>query len=121
MAKVIVLVSVLTVLPPASSMVTVGWVDKAMLLTAPEGWVVKTSWDAEPTVTLNGALTPTKVPSEGSLALSVYPVPAASILQPEKAATPATVVGLQPERVPALGLVPMASVIVLASVVTVLP
>ena len=49
-------VSVVTVLPPASSMVTTGWVPKALPATASSGSVVKTSWLAVPTVTSKAAL-----------------------------------------------------------------
>ena len=37
-----------TVLPLASSMVTTGWVVKAVPLTAPAGWVVTDRWVAAP-------------------------------------------------------------------------
>jgi hypothetical protein len=56
MAMVMACVSVVTVLPPASSMVTVGWVANAAPPTAPAGWTVKASCDAVPTVTLKGVL-----------------------------------------------------------------
>ena len=56
MASVIELVSVVTVLPPASSMVTVGWVLSADPPVPLPGWVVKTSWAAGPTVTSKALL-----------------------------------------------------------------
>ena len=50
MASVIELVAVVTVLPPASSTVTLGWVPQTAPLAPPPGWVVKTSWEAAPMV-----------------------------------------------------------------------
>ena len=50
MARVIELVALVTVLPPASSTVTAGWVPQAAPLAPPPGWVVKTSWVAAPKV-----------------------------------------------------------------------
>ena len=43
-------VAVVTVLPPASSTVTTGWVAQACPSTPPPGWVVKASWVAAPMV-----------------------------------------------------------------------
>ena len=89
--------------PPASSTVTVGWVVKAVPPVAVgEGSVVKTSWDAAPTVTSNAALGALNV-SPVSLAVKMSPVPAVLIVQPLKAATPPVVVDVQPESVPVLG------------------
>ena len=50
MARVMELFAVVTVLPPASSTVTLGWVPQAVPSTPPPGWVVKTSWEAPPMV-----------------------------------------------------------------------
>ena len=43
----------MTVLPPASCTVTLGWVAKFVDSgTPPTGWVVNASWNAEPTETV---------------------------------------------------------------------
>ena len=55
---------VVTVLPPASSMVTVGWVVKAVPPVAPAGSVVNTSWLGTP------------VPTSKELLVVVRPSPA---------------------------------------------
>jgi hypothetical protein len=47
-ANVMALVSVVTVLPPASSIVTTGWMPKGLPATASPGCVVKTSWAGAP-------------------------------------------------------------------------
>ena len=52
-ANAMAFVSEVTVLPPASSIVMVGWIPKGLPATAPPGWIVKTSWAAAPTVTSN--------------------------------------------------------------------
>ena len=44
------LVSVVTVLPPASCTVTTGWVAEATWLAPPPGWVVNATLAAAPTV-----------------------------------------------------------------------
>ena len=49
-------VSVVTVLPPASSIVSLGWVTKALPPMALSGSVVKAIWVAGPVLTSNGAL-----------------------------------------------------------------
>jgi hypothetical protein len=111
-------VSVVTVLPPASSIVTTGWMPKGLPATASPGCVVKTSWAGAPTVTANVPLGALNV-SPVSLAVSTSPVFATSIVQPLKAATPAVVVDVHPDRVP----LPVVSARVTPSVseVTVLP
>ena len=118
-----VLVFVVTVLPPASWMVTTGCVPKTSPATVVPGDVVNPSWNAGPTVMLNGALggDGTVRLSAASVAVRVYPFPALSILQPAKVATPLVVVLVQPERVPLPGLVPMASVTVALSPCMTLP
>ena len=52
MARVTVDESPVTVLPPASSTVTLGWVPKAVPPVEFDGLGVKASWAAEPTVTV---------------------------------------------------------------------
>jgi hypothetical protein len=76
------------VLPPASWMATRGWTAKDVLraVTA-DGSVMKASRTAGPTLIVREALTPAVRP--GEVAVSVY-VPALSIWQPAKVATPAT-------------------------------
>src|SRR5205807_622803 len=67
---------------------------------APSGWVVNTSCETGPTETVNAALSTLRVPS---LAVSTYPAPALSILQPEKLVTPLLTAPRQPLRLrPAL-------------------
>src|SRR5450631_409176 len=68
-------------------MATTGWVTKAVPPVEPEGLVVKASLLAEPVVIVKLALTPLVSPAE--VADSVY-VPALSMPQPAKVATPAT-------------------------------
>ena len=117
--NVTVELSVVTVLPPASSIVTAGWVMKAVPPVAvAEGWVVKTTWAGAPTVTANGELVVVS-PSAVSVAVRTSPVPAVLIVQPLEAATPPVVVDVQPERLPE----PVVSPKVMAwvSVVTVFP
>src|SRR5437660_863919 len=53
MARVMLAVELVTVLPPASCTVTTGWVPQATLRAPPPGWVVNASWLAAPTVMLN--------------------------------------------------------------------
>ena len=50
MARVTALVAVVTVLPPTSSMLTLGWAVHTAPLAPPPGWVLKTSWLAAPKV-----------------------------------------------------------------------
>src|SRR2546421_737819 len=55
-------------------------------------------------------------------AVSVYPVPAVSMLRLEKVATPLTAAAVVvPERVPPFGFVPIATMILVVAVITVLP
>ena len=49
-ARVMELVAVGTMLPPASSTLTAGWVPQAAPLAPPPGWALKTSWVAVPMV-----------------------------------------------------------------------
>jgi hypothetical protein len=115
--SVTVEVSVVTVLPPASSTATAGWVPKAVPPVAAAGDVVKARWVAWPTVTLN-ELEVAGV-SDPSVAVSVC-IPALLTEQPVKAATPAAApVGAQPESPP--GPEPTAKVTVDVAEVTVLP
>ena len=51
-ASVTVEASVVTVFPPASWTVTLGWVENALPPVAPEGGCEKASWAAAPTVML---------------------------------------------------------------------
>ena len=112
---------VVTVLPPASCTVTTGCCPHAEAAPPPPGCVVNATRVAGPTVMLNGALVADV--STPLVAVSVYPVPALSILQPAKVSTPATagfgfVVHVS---VPPPGFVPIASVIDAVLPVTVLP
>src|SRR5664280_3610088 len=73
-ARVIKVVAVVTVLPPASWTVTVGWVAQAVPPVPPPGCAVKTSLLAAPTVMSNELLV---APVRGLLvAASLEPVPA---------------------------------------------
>jgi hypothetical protein len=93
--KVTVDASEVTVLPPASSTVTTGcWAKAVPPLAVADGWVVKASWCAVPTVTSNGLLVAVKL-SAPSVAVRVY-VPSVSIEQSLNAATPAVVVAEHP-------------------------
>src|SRR5205085_2577666 len=87
----------------------------------PPGWVVKASLVALPTVTLNVELVAEVSPL--LVAVSVYPVPALSILQPAKVTTPDdAVTGLVVHvTVPPPGLVPMAKLTLALELVTVSP
>ena len=77
-----------TVLPPASATATTGWAPKAAPAVPPPGWVANRSLAAGPVVTANGVEVAAARP--GPVALSWYPVPALSIVQPAKVAVPAT-------------------------------
>ena len=113
------LVSVVTVLPPASSTATTGCVSNAAPPAAPAGCVVNTSCDAAPTAFVNDALTAEV--SEPSLAVNVY-VPTRSMLHDEYVATPSSAsTGLVVHVSVAPPGVVSASVTELVSVVTVLP
>jgi hypothetical protein len=87
---------VVIVLPPASSIVAVNVrvEPDTRVVVAPES----TIWDAVPTLTLNTLLS--AAVSTPSVAWSLYPVPAVSILQPEKLTTPLVSLCAQPESVP---------------------
>ena len=76
-----------TVFPAASWTVTTGWVPKSAPPVELEGFVVKTSLLAGPTVIVRLVLTALVSPL--AAAVSVY-VPGLSILQPAKVATPET-------------------------------
>src|SRR3954453_14762621 len=113
--------SVVTVLPAASCTVTFGCCANATPPVEVPGCVENTSFDATPTAMSNGALVAVVRPP--LVAVSVYPVPPLSILQPAKASTPATaffgfVVHVS---VPPPGFVPIASVIDAVLPVTVFP
>jgi hypothetical protein len=56
MAKVTAFESAVTVLPPASLIVTTGWLTNALPPTAFSGWVVKTSCAAGPVPTVKAEL-----------------------------------------------------------------
>ncbi len=72
MVRDTVLVAPTTLLPPASSTVTVGWVVQATALAPPPGWVVNASVAAGPTVMLNVELVAVSVPPDStSFAVSV--------------------------------------------------
>ena len=60
MASVTALVAPVTVLPPTSSTVTLGWVPQVAPSTPPPGWVVKASWVA-PAMVMEKALLVTVV------------------------------------------------------------
>ena len=79
-------------------MVTTGWVPKGVPAVALPGSVVKTSWLAGPTATVNGPdVAPVSDPSE---AVSVYPLAAVSIEQPVKVVTPPDGVPAHPVSAP---------------------
>jgi hypothetical protein len=98
MLRVTACVFVVTVLPPASRIVTTGCVPKALPPVAAPGSVVNARWVAVPVPTAKDALVLVKL-SVASVAVRVY-VPTVLIAQPLKAATPAVVVEVQPEREP---------------------
>src|SRR3954454_5237225 len=118
-ANVTALVSVVTVLPPASVMLTTGWVAKGWRLAASVGWVVNRSLVAGPIVMVTGSLIAGV--NKPSVAVRVW-VPATSMLHAEKVAMPATAgtgFAAHPNTVN-MGTV-MPSLTELVSVVTVLP
>ena len=88
MTKVTVDVSVVTVLPPASCIATTGCAAQTVVAEPPPGCVVNASCVAAPTVMLKPLLV--AAVKEPSVARKMYPVPALSMLQPAKVATPAT-------------------------------
>ena len=117
-AKVMSCVSLVTVLPPASSMVTVGWVVKAEPPVATPGSVVNTSWLGTPVPTSNELLVVVK-PSPASVARRAYD-PAMLMEQPLKLTAPPVLVAEQPERAPP-GPELIAKAMPCVSAVTVLP
>src|ERR1017187_3064505 len=123
MATVTVDVSVVTVLPPASCTVTTGCVVHAVPPVPPVVGVVNASFAAAPSVMLNALLV--ALVSAPSVAANVYPVPILSIFKALalKLATPATAafVNVPLNTPPGPALVPIATVTVETSVVTVLP
>src|SRR2546428_390366 len=113
-------VAVVTVLPWASWTVTC----TAGVIAAPPaallGCTVKTSFAAAPTPMLNALLVAPVRPV--AAAVSVYPAAARLRLNVENVATPFTAVTVVvPERVALAGLVPIATVMLVVAVVTVLP
>src|SRR5512135_938206 len=109
-----------TIFPDASCAVTCTAGVIAAPATVFTGGTVKATLVAVPTVTLNAALV--AVGSDEALAVSVYPMPALSILSAENVATPATAATLVvPDSVPPLGLVPIAMVMVPVKPVATLP
>jgi hypothetical protein len=85
MLRVTAAVPLETVLPPESWTATTGWVPKAVPPLELEGFAVKPSLVADPTVMVRLALTALVSPL--AVAVSVY-VPALSMRQPAKVATP---------------------------------
>ena len=99
---------------------TTGWVVQTAFGAPPPAGVVKASLDAAPSVMLNAALVAETRP--GELAIKVYPVPDLLMLRPENVLTPATAAPVVvPERIPADGLVPIATVMAAVEVVTGFP
>src|SRR2546427_454408 len=119
-ATVMLVVAVVTVLPWASWTATC----TAGVIAAPAaallGCTVKASFAAAPTLMLNAVLVAPVRPVAD--AASVQPVPGLLMLRFAKVATPLTAatVGV-PARVPLAGLVPIATVMLVVAVVTVLP
>ena len=111
-------VSVVTVLPPASSTFTAGWVMKALPPVAPAGSVVKTSWLGRSHRDANAALGALKA-SPASVAVRTSPVPAVLIVHPLNDSHP----GRRRRRAARERARPAVSAMVmgLVSVVTVLP
>src|SRR5436190_841275 len=117
-ATVIFPVNPVAVLPRASWAVT--W--SAGVIAAPAtvfvGCTENTSCVAVPAVMLNAAVDALAGPVAGS----VWPGPALSMLSPEKVATPATAATVfVPDRVPVLGFVPIATVMLPVNPVAVFP
>src|SRR5690349_20002667 len=106
-ARVTALVLVVTVLPPASWMVILGWVPNAVPPVEFEGCWLKTSFAAGPTEMLNELVVAEVNPADD--AVRVYPVPGLLMDRLLNVATPATAVcGCVPESVPEPGLLPIA-------------
>src|SRR5260370_9552887 len=117
-ATVTLVVAPVTVLPTASCTVTT--VVIALPAVALAGCVVKASLLGAPGVRLKVLLVAPVRPV--AAAVSVYPLPALSMLRLENVATPFTAATvIVPERVPVAGLVPTATVTLVAAPVTVLP
>ena len=87
-ASVTVSVAPATGLPPASVTATAGCAAQAVPATPPPGCIVSTSFAAGPTATANGVEVAAARPDP--VALSVYPDPARSIVQPANVTSPAT-------------------------------
>ena len=85
-ANVTLLLLVVITFPAASSTATVGCVPNATPPVEPLGCCVNANFAADPTVIVKLLLV--AAVSDPSVAVSVYPVPALSILQPAKPATP---------------------------------
>jgi hypothetical protein len=121
MARVMMFVAVVTVFPPASRIVTTGWVAHAVPPVPPLGCTANPNCVAGPTVTLKAALVAPVNPVAD--AVKVYPVPILSIRQNANVATPAVGArGFEVQvRVPAPGFVPMDSVMLFDADVTVFP
>src|SRR5438034_29535 len=120
MASVMLVVAVVTGLPWASWTATCMAGEFAAPAAALLGCTVKTSFAAAPTPMLNALLVAPVRPV--AVAVSVYPVPTMFRLKVENVATPpAAATVLVPARVPLAGLVPIASVMLLVALVTVLP
>src|SRR5437867_2019 len=120
MASVMLVVAVVTGLPWASWTATCMAGEFAAPAAALLGCTVKTSFAAAPTPMLNALLVAPVRPV--AVAVSVHPRRSTYLLRFAKVATPlaaATVV--VPARVPLAGLVPIASVMLVVAVVTVLP
>ena len=108
-------VSVVTVLPPASSIVSVGWVTKAPPPMALAGSVVKAMWLAGPVATVKGVLV--ALDRCPSVAVSLYPVPAVLMVQPTNVKTPFfSPVDVHPDRVPGPPLVGVPETIPMVTV-----
>jgi hypothetical protein len=117
--RVIAVVSVVTVFPPASKTATAGWEPNATPAIESLGCVTKASRVAEPAVMVRLELTAEA--SAPSVAVSVY-VPARATLHPAKVAMPATAAfGFNVQARVAPAGVLSASVTPLVFPVTVLP
>src|SRR5216110_2624984 len=120
MASVMLVVAVVTGLPWASWTATCMAGEFAAPAAALLGCTVKTSFAAAPTPMLNALLVATVRPVAD--AISVYPVALLLRLNVENVATPFTAaIVVVPARVPLAGLVPIATVMLVVAVVTVLP
>src|SRR5260370_12034749 len=117
-ATVTLVVAPVTVLPTASCTVTT--VVIALPAVALAGCVVKASLLGAPGVRLKALLVAPVRPV--AAAVSVYPLPALSILRVENVATPFTAATVVvPDRVPLAGLLPTATVTIVAAPVTGFP